>query len=574
MANKVLLKKSSVASKVPLAADLDYGELALNYQDGKIYYKKADNSIDSFSSTVGSVSGVASVAGYTGAVTATQLITAINTVDGSGSGLDADLLDGLNSATTNTVSTIVARDGSGNFAAGTITATLTGSATSVASQGTVTALATTADAPAGITMQQAYSNGYPTTYGNVISLGGAGHNQIFFGWSGTSGASADNYIRSQRDTSDANWSAWAKIWTDINDGTGSGLDADLLDGNDSAYFINTSATAQTKTGDLTITGNLTVNGTTTTINSTVLTVDDINIELGSITSPTDTTANGGGITLKGTTDKTFNWVQSTGYWTASNSLSAPQHISTIAQGTAPLIVTSTTLVTNLNSQYLNGYTTGTTGNVIPLLNTANTWGNNQNINLSSGGAAVAISNTGTGTALSVDKAIVSTLATGTAPFTIASTTLVSNLNSQYLNGQLATYYIDTSSTAQTKAGNLTLTGALSATTKSFLIEHPTKPNMKLRYGSLEGPENGVYVRGRLKGNKIELPDYWTKLVDPESITVNLTAIGKHQDLYVKSIENNTITVANSNLVAKSIDCFYVVYGERCDVAKLDVETAK
>jgi hypothetical protein len=161
-------------------------------------------------------------------VTSTTLVTNLN----------ADLLDGLNSASTNTASTIVARDASGNFAAGTITATLTGSASSVASQGTVTALTTTADAPAGITMQQAYSNGYPTTYGNVISLGGAGHNQIFFGWSGVSGASADNYIRSQRDTGDANWSAWAKIWTDVNDGTGSGLDADLLDGNDSTYFTN------------------------------------------------------------------------------------------------------------------------------------------------------------------------------------------------------------------------------------------------------------------------------------------------------------------------------------------------
>jgi hypothetical protein len=123
------------------------------------------------------------------------------------------------------------------------------------------------------------------------------------------------------------------------------------------------------------------------------------------------------------------------------------------------------------------------------------------------------------------------------------------------------------------AYKLQVNGSFAATTKSFVIDHPTKPDMKLRYGSLEGPENGVYVRGRLKNNKIELPDYWTKLVDPESITVSLTPIGKHQDLYVKSIENNTITVANSNLVAKGIDCFYVVYGERCDVDKLQVEIA-
>jgi hypothetical protein len=63
----------------------------------------------------------------------------------------------------------------------------------------------------------------------------------------------------------------------------------------------------TNSGDLTVSGNLTVNGTTTTINSTTVTSDDKNIELNSIASPTDVNAVGGGITLKGTTDKTFIW---------------------------------------------------------------------------------------------------------------------------------------------------------------------------------------------------------------------------------------------------------------------------
>ena len=69
--------------------------------------------------------------------------------------------------------------------------------------------------------------------------------------------------------------------------------------------------------NLTVSGNLTVNGTTTTINATTITVDDKNIELGSVETPTDTTANGGGITLKGTTDKTFNWSDTTDSWTSS-----------------------------------------------------------------------------------------------------------------------------------------------------------------------------------------------------------------------------------------------------------------
>jgi hypothetical protein len=70
-------------------------------------------------------------------------------------------------------------------------------------------------------------------------------------------------------------------------------------------------------GNTIITGNLTVNGTTTTVNSTTLTVDDINLELGSVASPTDTTANGGGITLLGATNKTITWDSANTNWTSS-----------------------------------------------------------------------------------------------------------------------------------------------------------------------------------------------------------------------------------------------------------------
>ena len=77
-------------------------------------------------------------------------------------------------------------------------------------------------------------------------------------------------------------------------------------------LTNKTLTSPTLTGttngaNLTLSGDLTVNGTTSTINSTTLTVDDKNIEMGSVDTPTDTTANGGGITLKGATDKTIIW---------------------------------------------------------------------------------------------------------------------------------------------------------------------------------------------------------------------------------------------------------------------------
>ena len=80
-----------------------------------------------------------------------------------------------------------------------------------------------------------------------------------------------------------------------------------------AVNVGTSGTPQ----NLTVHGNLTVNGTTTTVNSTTLTVDDKNIVLGDVDTPTDTTADGGGITLKGATDKEFKWVDADDAWTSS-----------------------------------------------------------------------------------------------------------------------------------------------------------------------------------------------------------------------------------------------------------------
>ena len=76
----------------------------------------------------------------------------------------------------------------------------------------------------------------------------------------------------------------------------------------------------TISSNLVISGDLTVNGTTTTVNSTTVDVKDKNIVLGNVTTPTDTTADGGGITLKGATDKTFNWINATDSWTSSEDI--------------------------------------------------------------------------------------------------------------------------------------------------------------------------------------------------------------------------------------------------------------
>jgi hypothetical protein len=86
--------------------------------------------------------------------------------------------------------------------------------------------------------------------------------------------------------------------------------------------------------DLTLSGNLTVNGTTTNINSTNLVIEDKNIILADVETPTDTTADGGGITLKGTTDKTFNWVDATDSWTSSEHINLASGKSYYMNGTA------------------------------------------------------------------------------------------------------------------------------------------------------------------------------------------------------------------------------------------------
>lgn len=104
--------------------------------------------------------------------------------------------------------------------------------------------------------------------------------------------------------------------------------------------------------------------------------------------------------------------------------------------------------------------------------------------------------------------------------------------------------------------------------KAFDIPHPTKEGHRLRHICLEGPEAGVYVRGRLTDNNvIELPEYWRGLVDPSTITVTLTQIRTTQDLIVDAIEWGTrVKVRSGN--ASKIDCFYVVHAERADGEKL------
>ena len=121
--------------------------------------------------------------------------------------------------------------------------------------------------------------------------------------------------------------------------------------------------------------------------------------------------------------------------------------------------------------------------------------------------------------------------------------------------------------------------AADAKPKPFDLVHPTKgKGHRLRYACIEGPEVGVYFRGRLKeSNVIELPYYWKDLVHADSITVQLQPIGSNQNLVIQEFNNEFIVIAedstNTDLITdlSTIDCFYHVYGERKDINPLIVE---
>jgi hypothetical protein len=111
--------------------------------------------------------------------------------------------------------------------------------------------------------------------------------------------------------------------------------------------------------NLTVGGNLTVNGTLTSINSTTVTVDDKNIELASTASPTDSTANGAGLTVKGSTDKTFNWVNTTTAWTSSEYLDLAAGKAYMVDGS--VVLSNTTLGSGVVNSSLTSVGTISTG---------------------------------------------------------------------------------------------------------------------------------------------------------------------------------------------------------------------
>ena len=442
MANKVLLKKSSTVAKVPATSDLDYGEIALNYADGKLYFKNSTNVVQplgiaytkvianttakinqgyiantaagSFTITLPTspqtgnyviivddasfetnnlyvdggaepivgvyedltlnIAGVSVTLLYDGGQW--NVYTQVGATGGTGAGTE-ETIHNYNSFSSSLVPSLNNTYKLGNtsygwislyYGDGTIQSTASNADGSsiTNSSGTITAQA---GGLAGNTLKST------VLYSSLTTLGSQAQR---IDWTAASGYAAPTFNSSSNGTklilypaigaSTVDYAIGIEgntVWTSVPsasssyyfkwyggttnvatlDGSGALTLASTLAVNSptisttstgTAAVFNTNATTLNiggaattvsigaATGTLTInnantviTGNLTVNGTTNTINSTTITVDDKNIELGSVASPTDTTADGGGITLKGATDKTFNWVDATDAWTSS-----------------------------------------------------------------------------------------------------------------------------------------------------------------------------------------------------------------------------------------------------------------
>jgi len=120
-------------------------------------------------------------------------------------------------------------------------------------------------------------------------------------------------------------------------------------------------------------------------------------------------------------------------------------------------------------------------------------------------------------------------------------------------------------------GDTVITGSLTASSKSFDIPHPSKEGFRLRYGVLEGPEHGVYIRGVVTGEIIELPDYWTDLVHENSLTIQLTPIGKFSDVSIVEVNSKQIKLHSES---GTINHYFFVQAERKDVQRFQIEYQK
>ena len=233
-------------------------------------------------------------------------------------------------------------------------------------------------------------------------------------------------------------------------------------------------------GNVVVPGNFTVQGTTTTIDTTTLVVKDKNIEMGAVATPTDVTADGGGITLKGTTDKTINWIDATDAWTFSEHVNIASTKEYRIAGTKVLDATS--LGSGVVSSSLTSLGTVTTG----------TWS----------ASTIAVDKGGTGQTTYTDGQLLIGNSTGN---TLAKSTLTAGTGITITNGSGSITIASTVSGDVTLAGNNAFTGANTFTNSTGQIFRQA------------ATQDGILLRGRAGGTSS-----YTAEVVPTTLTASRT----------------------------------------------------
>lgn len=288
-------------------------------------------------------------------------------------------------------------------------------------------------------------------------------------------------------------------------------------------------------GNMIVTGNLTINGTTTTVNSTTVAVDDKNIELGSVTSPTDLTADGGGITLKGTTDKTINWVNVTNAWTSSEDFDLLTGKIYRINGTQ--VLSSTALGSGVVSSSLTSVGTITTG----------TWN----------ASTIATTRGGTGQTTYTDGQL---LIGSTASGSLSKATLTAGQNITITNGGGSI----TIASDFPPIANSTVNGLMSTSAQSFsgaktfingTASSSTTSGAVVVTGGLgvggainAGGDITAYATSdiRLKKNIKAIPDALEKVMQISGVTYNWNDIA-HE------VENKDMSVNEVGVIAQEIN---------------------
>jgi hypothetical protein len=572
----------------------------------------------------------------------------------AGEGTDFTVYSSGTSA--NTVSTLVFRDGSGNFSAGTITAALTGTASiasSAAAVNTVTDTSSTlyllgSRSSTGIASTQVYVDT------NISIVGGTITATTFSGsFSGTATSAAQV-------NTNASTATRYLIGTVLNTAsgstqlsTGSGItigDNRLTSGG--IAVTNATAATSTSTGALTVTGGVGVGGSLWTATANFSSISGVGFLNSAITSGTwngtaisltyggtnaNLTAVNGGVVYSTGSAMAISAAGTAGSVLVSAGAAAPTWsaiglssssvtgILGIANGGNNATTYTTNSITYYDGSKMVGgssllYTSGAGVTATENIRAAgfNIAGNSVVTSLTPsggsaiyGGVTIAVANNGAGPGLSVAGA--SSTITITGPGTGLTGTGTANSVAKFTaSGQLgnsnitdngttialgkATTITDsalsngTYLTITTAAGDDSSTtdffirgltsgavskfsvdanGNLRATTKSFDIEHPTKPGKRLVYGVLEGPEHGVYHRGTIEGKgklTVELPEYWSKLVGAE-YSIQLTPWGNYNAHIVEKSETSFIIQLTGDPISrmfKTIKVDYIIHGSRLD----------